>query len=431
MRAFDYIWANPETGYREWKTHRFLKAEFEALGYTLTEAGNIPGFYTEIDTGKEGPTLAVFGEMDALIIPEHPDADPETGAVHACGHACQTAALLGLAAALKEEGALDGLCGKIRLIVVPAEEGIEADFRDGLCRDGVIRYTSGKVEFLYRGFLNNVDMAFMIHADVDASHAGSMNGGSNGLIRKTVVFTGKAAHAGGSPHQGINALYAANLALSAINALRETFEDNKHIRVHPILTNGGDSVNVIPDRVCMETFVRGANMDDVVEANVKVNRAIAASAAAMGAKAHIADDCGTWPRFTDRVMATVFEEVMHDVLDTVDCDLNRWGTGCSDMGDVASLMPIVHGYVGGAEGTEHGKDFRVFDPDTACVDSARIQFLVLRTLLQNDAAKAWESIRSYHPYFKNLDEYFAFKDGLARDYDAVSYGENGSITLTV
>ena len=385
LRAFEYIWSNPETGYREWKTHRYLKAEFESLGYTVTEAGNIPGFITEIDTGVAGPTIAVFGEMDGLLIPDHPESDPETGAVHACGHACQTAALLGLAAALREPHALDGLCGKIRLVVVPAEEGIEADFRDGLCRDGVIRYTSGKVEFLYRGLLDNVDMAFMIHADVDASHAGSMNGGSNGLIRKKVVFTGKAAHAGGAPHKGINALYAANLTLNAINALRETFEDNKHIRVHPILTNGGDSVNVIPDRVCMETFVRGANMDDVVEVNVKINRAIAASAAAMGATAHITDDCGTWPRWTDRVMMPVFKQAMEQVLTTVDCGMERWGTGCSDMGDVGSLMPTIHGSIGGACGTEHGKDFRVFDPETACVDSAKVQFLALRLFLQNGA----------------------------------------------
>lgn len=431
LDAFSYIWQHPETGYREWKTHAYLKAHFEELGYTLTECGNIPGFITEIDTGKEGPTVAVFGEMDGLLVPEHPEADPETGAVHACGHACQTAALLGLAAALKEEGALDGLCGKIRLVVVPAEEGIEADFRDSLCHQGIIRYTSGKVEFLYRGLLDNVDMAFMIHADTDAAHTGSMNGGSNGLLRKKVVFEGVAAHAGGYPHKGINALYAANLALSAINALRETFEDNKHIRVHPIITNGGASVNVIPNKVCMETFVRGADMNAVVEANVKVNRAIAASAAAMGARVHISDDCGTWPRWTDRVMAPVFTQAMEQVLSAVDYGPERWGTGCSDMGDVASLMPTIHGYVGGACGTEHGSDYRVPDPEATCVDSAKVQLLALRLFLENKAENAWNAIRSYKPFFANTTDYFAYKNKLARDYDAVAYAEDGTVTLTV
>ena len=122
LDAFDYIWANPEVGYKEWKTHKYLADAFEALGYTLTPAGNIPGFTAEIDTGRPGPTVAVFGEMDGLIIPGHPECDKETGAVHACGHCCQVAALLGLAAALKEPGALDEMCGKIRLVAVPAEE---------------------------------------------------------------------------------------------------------------------------------------------------------------------------------------------------------------------------------------------------------------------------------------------------------------------
>ncbi len=111
--ALDYIWANPETGYREWKTHRYLAEAFRKLGYELTEAGDIPGFYTVIDTGKPGPEVLVMGELDSLLCAEHPDADPETGAVHCCGHAAQAAALLGIAAALKEPGMLEGLSGRI------------------------------------------------------------------------------------------------------------------------------------------------------------------------------------------------------------------------------------------------------------------------------------------------------------------------------
>ena len=109
--AADHIWKNPETGYREWKTSRYMEAQFEALGYSLTRAGNIPGFYADLDTGKPGPKIAIFGELDSLIVESHPDADPQTHAVHACGHHAQSAILLGIAAALKEPGALDGLCG--------------------------------------------------------------------------------------------------------------------------------------------------------------------------------------------------------------------------------------------------------------------------------------------------------------------------------
>ena len=66
LSAFDYIWKNPETGYREWKTHRYLKDAFETLGYQVTEASNIPGFIAEADTGRPGPTVLVFGVSGSI-----------------------------------------------------------------------------------------------------------------------------------------------------------------------------------------------------------------------------------------------------------------------------------------------------------------------------------------------------------------------------
>lgn len=218
---------------------------------------------------------------DGLIIPDHPDCDRETGAVHACGHALQVAALVGVAGALKEKGALDGLAGKIRFIAVPAEEGIELTFHLELRDEGVIGYRSGKVEFLNRGFLDDVDLSFMVHTRVAPLHHGYINGGSNGLISKMVRFEGVSAHAGGPPHQGVNALYAAATALQAINALRETFEDKNHVRVYPIITEGGTSVNAIPSVVKLETYVRAASMPTAVAANRKIDRLIAASALSM------------------------------------------------------------------------------------------------------------------------------------------------------
>ena len=87
--------------------------------------------------------------MDGLIVRSHPAADPKTGAVHACGHCGQGAALLGIAAALKEPGALDGLSGSIRLMIVPAEEMIQLGFREELRQKGIVGYMGGKVEFMH------------------------------------------------------------------------------------------------------------------------------------------------------------------------------------------------------------------------------------------------------------------------------------------
>ncbi|MDW7657848.1 MAG: M20/M25/M40 family metallo-hydrolase, partial [Bacillota bacterium] len=125
-----FIWAHPETGYREWQTEAYLEAIFTSLGYEVVKAGDIPGFYADLDTGRPGPKLLIMGEMDALACPTHPEA--VNGNAHACGHNAQCAAMAGLAAALKAPAALEGLSGSIRLMIVPAEELIEIEYRETL-----------------------------------------------------------------------------------------------------------------------------------------------------------------------------------------------------------------------------------------------------------------------------------------------------------
>ncbi len=429
LDAERWIWAHPETGYKEWKTHEYLETEFAKLGYELTLAGDIPGFTTLIDTGRPGPTIAVFGELDSVICATHPEADPETGAVHACGHNCQAAALLGLAAMLKEPGALDGMSGKILLVAVPAEELLELEYREELRKKGVIKYFGGKPEFMWRGLLDGVDMSFMVHTDSGETSACGITRGSNGCLLKNIRFEGKASHAGGSPHRGINALYAANLALSAINALRETFQDNSHIRVHPIITKGGDIVNAIPDTVTMECYVRGATMDDIVMVNKKVNRALAASAAAMGAKVHLRDIPGYYTRYYPPKACELMKSAMEQVTEVVNVNPNGWGTGCSDMGDVGAVMPALHPWISGAIGSFHGNDMYITKPEIAVVQSAQLQYLFLHTFLDNDAQGAKEVIADYKPDFDSFQAYFDFADSLNLDVDAVSH-EDGKTTLT-
>src|SRR6185295_19285905 len=76
---------------------------------------------------------------------------------------------------------------------------------------------------------------------------------SNGFVAKVATFAGRAAHVG-RPEKGVNALKAAILAM---NAIRDTFPDADAIRVHPIVTRGGDLVNVVPSRATLEMYVRG------------------------------------------------------------------------------------------------------------------------------------------------------------------------------
>lgn len=428
LAANDYFWKNPETGYREWKTHAYLAKAFEDLGYTVTPAGNIPGFTALVDTGKPGPKVAVFGELDALLCASHPEADPETGAVHACGHSAQAAALLGLAMALKEPGVLEGLCGSILLVAVPAEELIEVQYRQELYDQGIIRYFGGKPEFLYRGLLDGVDLSMMIHTTT-GKRRGFVCPGSNGCVVKNVRFLGKASHAGGYPEGGINALYAANLALSAINALRETFSDNAHIRVHPIITAGGSSVNAIPDDVQLEAYVRGANMQQINGVNQKVNRAIAASAAAMGAKAQIRDIPGYWPRRHTEDS----RQLMYKAMELAGVEVERnspWMSGCSDMGDISAVMPALHPHISGASGTAHGKDYAITDPQTACVTAAAVLLNALALLLQEEGKAARQIVADYKPEFAHKEAYFAYADNLRKDLESVTYQPDGTVKLT-
>jgi metal-dependent amidase/aminoacylase/carboxypeptidase family protein len=284
---------------------------------------------------------------------------------------------LGIAAALKEDGILDGLCGSIRLCAVPAEELLEIEYRKELKKQGKIKYLGGKSEFLYRGFFDGVDIAFMVHTACGYG----CNACSVGCIAKNVIYKGTAAHAGGSPWDGRNALYAANCGINAVNALRETFKDVDLIRFHPIITHGGDMVNAIPERVQMESYVRGRTYDAIVRNNEKINRALIGAALSMGTNIEIIDMPGYAPLVNDKNMISVAAEAAK----MVGVEFNPDGhvsSGSTDMGDLSTIMPVVHPYAGGATGTGHGKDFYIVDPEAACITNAKWQIAMLKIFLK-------------------------------------------------
>ncbi|MBQ9985429.1 MAG: amidohydrolase [Oscillospiraceae bacterium] len=421
----NYIWANPETGYREVKTGKYMEDAFEKLGYELIRAGDIPGFYTVIDTGRPGPEVLILGELDSLICADHPEADPKTGAAHVCGHSAQCAALIGIAAALREPGALDSLCGRIRLCAVPAEELIEIEYRKGLVEKGVIRYLGGKTEFLYRGYFDGVDIAFMVHTTSGENFVSLA--GAVGCMSKRIVYKGVSAHAGGAPWKGVNALYAANLGLSAINSVRETFKEADRIRVHPIITNGGNAVNAIPDRVVLESYVRGYTFDAIHEANSKVNRALVGAALSLGANIDIQDSPGYGPLFNAPAMIDLAEDAAKAIPGVPFERSDDVSTGCTDMGDLSCIMPAIHPYAPGAVGTSHGSDYRIADPELACVASAKWQLEMLSLLLSENGERAKKIIDEFTPIFASKEEYFDCIDSFIRSGDCIEYGENGAV----
>ena len=421
----------PELGFREWKTHGYLKARFEELGYTVTELGNIPGFYTDVDTGRPGPKIVIFGELDALPCPGHPFADPETKAAHACGHNGQCATLLGVAAALTAPGVLDEMVGSIRLFAIPAEEGVSASYREELKNSGTVRYFAGKPEVLYRGLLDDVDLAMMVHQKADEKIKMSCPRGSNGNVRKKATFIGKSAHAGGAPHKGINALYAATTALTAANALRETFREEDKVRMHPIISKGGNVVNAIPDEVVIENMIRSADYGIINTISHKINRAFAGCAAAMGCQVRFEDVAGSAPRNNDENLRQAFKTVAKEIFpeEELSFDNDSWGPACSDMGDISSVIPSIHPFISGASGTGHGADYMISDPYTACVLCAKVISGVAKLLLCNNAAYAKKVLAEKKLPYASKEEFFKVKDALGFEQEGVIYNDDGTVTL--
>lgn len=428
LAAERYIWKHPETGFREWNTHEYLKAHFVRLGYEVHEAGDIPGFYTDIDTGRPGPKIAVFGEMDGLIVMDHPERDKETGAVHACGHNAQCAALLGVAIALKAEGALDGLVGSIRLFAVPSEELIELGFRKELMKKGTLHFFGGKQEFLYRGYLDGIDMAIMVHTGTTGF---SLNTGCNGCMNKRFTFIGKAAHAAG-PVNSKNALCAANTAMAAANALRESFNYAKLERYAAIITRGGEAVNVIPAEVEVECIIRGRTMESIIALNEKINRAYAAGSLSQGCRLIMDDMLGYSPRVEDKNLQNAFLDVAKLLFTDAEIATGKPpAAGCTDMGDISMVMPVCHAFVGGFAGGGHSASFHIEDSYTACIKSAKLQTGTLAHLLENDAALAKKVIAEKEVQYPSIAAYLEAAEKLAFKGDAITYNEDGTIHIKI
>ena len=406
MALGDSIFQEPELGYKEYKTAAKVKAFIdEKIGIPHEDEIALTGIIAKMPGRDHKVNLALMGELDAVVCPDHPYADPETGAAHSCGHFAQIAATFGAALALKESGVMEELDGDIEFWAVPAEECVEIEWRNELRANGTISFLGGKQEMIARGYLDNVDLSLMMHSQ--PSLTCKTAGTSVGFVSKFVKYTGKEAHAGGAPHNGINALNAAQIGLMAIHANRETFRDEDTIRVHPIITKGGDLVNIVPADVRIEAYVRGKTMASVLDASKKVNRSFEAGAMAVGAEVEIVDIPGYMPRINNKTMNELFAANCAELVGAENCTYTEHSTGSSDYGDVQHLVPGIHPYVGGAVGTEHGSSYAIADPEMLYIVAAKAMAMTAIDLLANGAEKAIEIKKNFKPVYANKEEYLA------------------------
>jgi amidohydrolase len=405
VAASDHILHHPESGYREVRTAEYVAGRLERMGLAPRTGLALTGVKARMKGRAPGPTVAVLGELDSLIVAAHPFADPTTHAAHACGHNAQVASMLG--AGLGLQAVMGDLDGDVVLFAVPAEEYIEVEWRMGLREQGKIEFLAGKAELIRLGEFDDVDMAMLVHTSARGDDGLSSVGDThNGCVVKFMRFVGKGAHAGNAPHLGINALKAAQIALVAIDAQRETFKDDDTIRVHPIVTRGGEAVSAVPADVRLETFVRGKTVEAIADAAAKVDRSLRAGALAMGARVEITTLPGYMPQSMDPNLVALTYRNAAAVVGEANMGRPRHSTGSTDVGDLGLLMPEVHPRTAGVRGTVHSADYVTVDHRVAAVNPAKFMAMTVVDLL-HDGAREAKRVKAEAGRKLTRDEYLA------------------------
>lgn len=261
------IWDLAEIGYREVKSAALLQEQLRREGFAV-EAGvaGIPtAFVATYGSGK--PVIAILGEYDALpgvsqaAVPEK-QPRPGVTAGHACGHHLFGAGSAQAAVAVKDWLKATGRPGTIRFYGTPAEEG-----------------GSGKVYMVRAGLFADVDAAVHWHAgDRNGITTMSSLANKSGKFR----FTGVASHAANSPERGRSALDGVEAMNHMVNLLREHVPDS--VRMHYVITRGGEAPNVVPGFAESYYYVRSPNRATVREVWARVEDAARGAALGTGTK---------------------------------------------------------------------------------------------------------------------------------------------------
>ena len=386
------ILRHPELGYRETRTSALVQDVFQSLGLPVRTGLAITGCRADLPGRPGGPRLAILGELDGIVVPGHPFADPATGASHACGHHAQICALAGAAIALASSGVMRELTGSVAFIAAPSEESQQLEYYQKLLAEQRIHFCGGKSQLVYDGVFNDIDLAMMVHAGTACFAPGSFNG----FVMKCLSFFGHAAHAGLQPELGINALSMLRLAINLWDAQRDTLRDDDAVRLHGVITDGGTAVNVVPATAKMELQVRAKTPAAVQRASDLVDRCVQAAALAFGGAAEINNILGYMPLRGYPELDRIHGDNLRRLAPQEQFPNSGHRGSSTDMGDVSMIMPILHAYFDGFSGKAHGADFLVTDQDKAYVRPAQILAMDVIDLLA-DAATAGKAVAGLKP----------------------------------
>ncbi|WP_270182359.1 amidohydrolase [Alkalihalobacillus sp. CinArs1] len=220
-------------------------------------ADGCTGLAAVLDTGKDGPHIALRFDIDALPIQEDRSTDhfpvhqgfasTRDDVMHACGHDGHTAVGVFLAKYLDD--IKDQLNGKITILFQPAEEGVR-----------------GAKAMVEKGLLDEVDYFLTGHLGIiEGRKTGEVTTCTGGFLSTSkfdIEFSGKSAHAGKEPEAGNNALLAAASAALHLHGISRHSDGATRINVGTL--NAGRGRNAIPDRANMEVETRGesSNLND-------------------------------------------------------------------------------------------------------------------------------------------------------------------------
>lgn len=305
--------ANPETAWSEHQAVRWVSGRLADGGFEVVTP------YLGLDTAfharcGHGPVrIGVCAEYDAL-----------PGLGHACGH--NLIAAMSVGAALALAGVADDAGLTVEVFGTPAEEG-----------------GGGKIEMLERGAFHGLDLAMMAHpAPVDVAEARPF-----AVSHSEITFTGKAAHAAAYPEHGRNAADAFTIAQVALGLLRQQLPAT--VRVHGVVTNGGEAPNAIPERTRGRWYVRAESLAELTDLEPRVWRCFEAGALASGCDLSVRPESKPYAEFRmdERALAAYRRnaEALGRRFAAGD-EAARMNRASTDMGNVSQVVPAIHPYIG-------------------------------------------------------------------------------------
>jgi amidohydrolase len=306
------IHARPELRYEEFYASQHLAESLLAMGLPVEKPfGKLEtAFCARMGNASLGPRVAILAEYDAL---------PEIG--HACGHNLIATAALGAGLALAS--VRDELPGEILIMGTPAEEG-----------------GGGKIKLIEAGAFDGVDAAMMFHPF--DQHLLGLDSLAMHVLQ--VDFVGQPSHAAVAPWEGKSALSGVIQTFNLVDASRIHFRDGT--RVHGIITNGGQAVNIIPEKASARFSVRArtaAYLDEVVMPQVM--RCAEAAALATGTEVTLRIERGYKNMVNNWTLAQRFGSYLEaQDVKFLTTDPHS-GIGSTDMGDVSQVVPSIHPYL--------------------------------------------------------------------------------------